>query len=127
MTERPRKIGSLVPTRAEILAGPRASRPDRCPIALVTGTRDHLTQETVDLLRRRLGVAALIALAPMAFFFFLYLAEGEPALVRRGAVGMALHGLVVGVLTFLTAVLWSGRPLPACRLRWMELLLFGTT
>src|SRR5438132_683621 len=66
MTERPRKIGSLVPP---VAGATPASRGDRCPIALVTGTRDHLTQETVDLLRRRLGVAAVIALAPMALVF----------------------------------------------------------
>src|SRR5262245_53041011 len=99
MKEKPARIGSLVPTR--VIAPPvvaassaRGRKRERCPVALVTGSGDHLTLETVHLLRRRLAIASLIALAPLAFFLVLNLTEADPVPAWFGTFGKVFHLLV---------------------------------
>ena len=126
MSEMPRKIGSLVPTR--VTPNPRGdvslARRSRCPIDLVAGTNDSLSRETVALLHMRLGVASLIALGPFFFFLLLNLFREMPS--SPGKLGLLLETVTTAVVAVVTAYLWSGRCLCAIRLRGAELLLFGT-
>ena len=129
MKEGSRKVGSLVPTRVSPPGGGGSAfpgKPSRCPIALVTGSGDHLTLETVALLRARLSVAALIALGPFAAFLVLNLLRDDSPTAQFGTLGLVLQGVVTSVLASLAALLWGGRPMPSCRLRLVELALFGS-
>src|SRR5262245_45803526 len=131
MKDRPGKIGSLVPTRLTSLPGTgEGSRPPsrggRCRIALVAGSTDHLTEETVCLLRRRLGIAALIALIPLAFFFILNLVRAAGVPHWYGPIDRGLHAAATVIALGLVGLLWSRRPLTACQLRELEVVLFGS-
>ncbi|MBI1914335.1 MAG: serine/threonine protein kinase [Planctomycetes bacterium] len=107
MNERPAKIGSLVPTRLTVGPGtsplPVPSR--RCRIALVAGSTDHLTQETVCLLRRRLGIASLIALLPLGFFLVLNLLHAEGMPRWSGPIDRAFHAAVTVIALGLALML----------------------
>ena len=125
MSEMPRKIGSLVPTRITPPSGESLlSRRSRCPIDLVAGTGDNLTCETVALLHMRLGVASLIALVPFVLFLLLTLLR-EELHAQSGSLGLVLETLTTGVVAVVAAYLWAGRALRASRLRAAELALFG--
>jgi tRNA A-37 threonylcarbamoyl transferase component Bud32 len=100
------------------------SRPEgRCQVALVAGSGQCLTDEISCLLRRRLRVAALIALA--GFTAFLVRTFFLPPEDRLSPVGTALHTALVGVLTLASAILWSRLYLSVRTLRALELILFG--
>src|SRR5262245_66541652 len=127
MKDRPVKIGSLVPTRLTAIPGTDEvarppSRGGRCRIALVTGSTDHLTEETVCLLRRRLGIAALIALIPLAFFLVLNLVRTEGLPRWYGVFDRGLHIAVTVIALGLVGILWSRRALSACQLRELEVV-----
>ena len=87
-------------------------------IALVPGTSTHLTDELHCLLRRRLRVAGLIALAGFAVFLVKSLIVPN---TLRGPqpLDLALHALVVAVMTVLCSLLWSRIPLG---MRWRAAL-----
>jgi eukaryotic-like serine/threonine-protein kinase len=121
----------LVPTRVldsgEVSGNSSTSTPrPRCAIALVTGSADHLSQETVDLLRRRLRIASLIALGPFTFFLALALTELRTSSVPPYIPGLVVQTLVVLLQALLAVLLWRNQPLSACHLRKIELLLFGS-
>jgi serine/threonine-protein kinase len=127
MSEMPRKIGSLVPTRISSVPGADGSfgRRSRCPIDLVAGTGDSLTRETVALLHMRLGIASLIALMPFTLFLLLNMLRKDMH-AQQTPLGLVLETLTTGVVAAVAAYLWSGRCLRGSVLRGMELLLFGT-
>ena len=101
-----------------------APAPRRC-MALVPGSGAHYSDELHCLLRRRLRIAGLIAWCGFTLFLvrnFLLngTAEGPtPA-------GLAIHCVVVAVLTALNALLRSSYPIGTPNLRRLELALFGT-
>src|SRR5262245_46779581 len=101
-----------------------AARPaERRKIALVPGSASCLTDEISCLLRRRLRVAGLIALAGNVYFFFKnFLAESPPI----PGFGSALQGIVVALMTVLCALLWTRIALSIRALRAVELGLFGS-
>jgi serine/threonine-protein kinase len=130
MKDRPAKIGSLVPTRLTAVPAsgeaPAPSRARRCRIALVAGSTDYLSQETVCLLRRRLGIASVIALLPLGVFLLLNLLRIEGTPSWSGPIDRALHTAVTVIALGLVLLLWSRRPLSACQLRELEMTLFGS-
>lgn len=115
-----------IPDRLQ-LAPPTPSAPsaERCPIQLVLGTF-CISKETASLLRQRLAVAALIAFFPNLFFFVLALIDPQGVQPPLGVQGLVFYLIVGGVCAGLAALLWSSRPIAACTLRKLELLLFGT-
>src|SRR5262245_13300972 len=103
-----------------------AARPvERRKIALIPGSGSCLTDEISCLLRRRLRVAGLIALAGNAYFFFknLWLAGENPPIPGFGS---PLQGIVVALMTVLCALLWTRVALGMRALRAIELGLFGS-
>src|SRR5712671_6759613 len=102
-----------------------AATPSRRRIALVPGSTTHLTDELHCLLRRRLRVAGLIALAGFAVFFVKSLLL--PSTLRGPQpIDVALNAVVVAVLTVLCSLLWSWLPFGMRGLRLIELGLFGS-
>lgn len=94
----------------------------RCKIALVGGT--GFTEEISCLLRHRLRLAGLIALAGFSVFLIRNLVS--PGDARATPLIMGLHTAVVGVLTLVATLLWSHQRLGVSALRGIELLLFGS-
>ncbi len=103
----------------------RSATPSRRCMALVPGTTTHLTDELHCLLRKRLRVAGLIALTGSAIFL-------ARSLILPGAstpvepLGLALHAVVVAILTVLCSLLWSRVPLAVRGLRLIEIGIFGS-
>jgi serine/threonine-protein kinase len=93
-------------------------------LALVGESGQHITSEIEELLRRRLRVAALITLA--GFGIFLIRGLLDPSHYYGQPLDLAIHALVVGVMTVLTAALWSSWHITLRWLRFMELMLFGS-
>jgi serine/threonine-protein kinase len=83
-------------------------------------------EELASLLRRRLRVVTLIILIPATFFFLRRLSGGHLLTVNLDAVPLALQGAVPLVVLLSAGLVWSPLPLPLCRLRSIELVLFGT-
>jgi serine/threonine-protein kinase len=100
---------------------------DRCPMALITASGTRLTGDTVRLLRYRLGIAALITLFPNFFFLVLHLADPGNSPRWFGLSGRLFDLLIVLIAGGVSALLWSRRPLTACTLRRLEVVLFGAT
>ena len=96
----------------------------RC-LALLPGTSSHLTDELHSLLRKRLRVAGLIALGGLAVFLVRGLLL-PTAITGVPPTGLALHTVVVAVMTLLCTLLWSRVPLTMRGLRFAELGLFGS-
>jgi serine/threonine-protein kinase len=94
-------------------------------MAMVMGT-SGMTDSSALMLRRRLGVASLIALVPFIFFIVLNLAGPASRPEWFGLRGLLFHALVILIVGSLTAVLWSKRALSVCVLRKLELVLFGS-
>src|SRR5262249_54429134 len=89
---------------------PQPSTPSWRRIALVPGTSGQLTDELTGLLRRRLRVAGLIALAGFATFLVKgFIAPPSHPMTPR-PLDVALNALVVAVMTALCALLWSRIP-----------------
>jgi serine/threonine-protein kinase len=93
-----------------------------CRVALSGLTGYHVTDEITCLLRRRLRIAALIALAGFATFLVRNLIAPPPTLDPTTRI---LHTIVVGVMTILSALLFSHICLSMRVLRIVELSLFG--
>jgi tRNA A-37 threonylcarbamoyl transferase component Bud32 len=99
--------------------------PSRRRIALVPGTTTYLTDDLRYLLRRRLRVAGLIALA--GFSVFLVKSLLVPSTLRGPQpLDLALHAVLVAVLTVLCSLLWSRLPFGMRSLRFIEAALFGS-
>ncbi|MBI3411756.1 MAG: serine/threonine protein kinase [Planctomycetes bacterium] len=96
----------------------------RRKIALIPGSNAHLTDEIHCLLRRRLRVAGLIALAGNAYFFLKGLLFGSSFLVTT--LDFSFHGATVGLMTALCLLLWSRNALSLRALRTIELTFFGS-
>src|SRR5262245_42405684 len=96
----------------------------RRKIALIPGSNAHLTDEIHSLLRRRLRVAGLIALAGNAYFFFKGLIFGSSFLVTT--LDFSFHGATVALMTALCLLLWSRSALSLRTLRVVELCFFGS-
>jgi serine/threonine-protein kinase len=104
---------------------PAAPVTSRRRIALVPGTTTYLTDDLRCLLRRRLRVAGLIALAGFAVFLVKSLLV--PSTLRGPQpLDLALHAVVVAVMTVLCSLLWSRLPLGMSGLRIIEAALFGS-
>jgi serine/threonine-protein kinase len=99
--------------------------PSRRRIALVPGTTTHLTDDLHSLLRRRLRVAGLIALAGFAVFLVKSLIVPN-TLKGPQPIDLALNAVVVAILTVLCGLLWSRLALGMRGLRLIELALFGS-
>ena len=101
-----------------------ASRPASHPcMALVTSTGPQMTEEVRDLLRRRLRVAGLIALAGFGAFFLRFLlfpVEGGP-----GVVSLTMQAGVVAILVVCCAILWTRIALSTQTVRVIELTMFA--
>jgi serine/threonine-protein kinase len=93
-----------------------------CKVALSALSGFHVTDEISCLLRRRLRVAALIALAGFAVFLVRNLITRPPTIDSATNV---FHTVVVAVLTFCSALLWSHVLLSIRALRLLELSMFG--
>jgi serine/threonine-protein kinase len=102
--------------------------PSRCQVAFVAGSGPHYSEELSGLLRRRLLIAAAIALGASAAFLIrrlfvpFALAAEDPQAAR---IILAMHASMVAMLTVVSAVLWSSTPLSLRALRWLELCIFG--
>src|SRR5438132_8522642 len=101
-------------------AGPQAKR---CKVALVAGSGPHLTTEISCLLRRRLRVAVLIALAGFTVFLVRNLIDQREVLM--GSWYQLYQSAVIVLLAGASVLLWSRRPLSMFALRAIELTLFG--
>ena len=96
--------------------------PSERRIVLVPGTSAHLTDELHCLLRRRLRVAGAIGLAGLATFLIKNLvspAHGVQPL------DLAVHAVVVAVLSVLCSLLWTRVPIGMRGLRVIEVGMFG--
>jgi serine/threonine-protein kinase len=91
---------------------------------IVAGSGPHLSQETIPLLRQRLGGAALMLLIGFALFLVRHLV-GVYAGERLDRVLLACHFLVTLTLAACFFGLRSGLPLSGPQLRLAELLVFG--
>src|SRR5438128_7818553 len=108
-------------TAVEGAATPPA-RP-RCKVALMPGSA-QLSQELVCLLRRRLRIAGLIALAAFVFILIrqVWLTDDDPVFTRDI---LPFHLGVIAVLMLCSALLWSHLSLSMRSLRWIEVACFG--
>lgn len=106
---------------AAFQAAARQNQP-RCRV--VAGTGQHFTEEVSCLLRQRLRLAGLIALAGFGVFLIRNLIT--PNGFRSEALTMSLHTAVVAILVGLSALLWSHVHLCMRSLRTIELILFGS-
>ncbi len=97
----------------------------RC-MALVPGTTSHLSDELHSLLRKRLRVAGLIALAAFGVFLIKNLFFAAPTLGPPDPLRLLLQAVVVALITSFCAVLWTQIPFGMRGLRIIELGLFGT-
>ncbi len=97
--------------------------PKRCKVELVAGSGGCYTDEITGLLRRRLRLAALIALG--GFLFFLARKLIFPADDPFEGWILGFHTAVVLALSAVSAVLWSGRCLSRRALRFIEIGCFG--
>jgi eukaryotic-like serine/threonine-protein kinase len=93
-----------------------------CRVALSGLSGFHATDEITGMLRRRLRVAGLIALAGCAAFMIRNLIAPPASLELTTEISLMV---VVAVLTFLSALLWSHLRLSIRALRGVELGLFG--
>src|SRR5260370_2505775 len=93
-----------------------------CKVALTGLSGFHVTDEITCLLRRRLRIAGLIALAGFAAFLVRNLIAPPATPVPTTRI---LQMVVVAILTFLSALLWSHVRLSIRALRAVELSLFG--
>src|SRR5262245_35573744 len=84
----------------------------RRPVLLVGDSGQHVSSDLSDLLRRRLRLAALITLAGFAVFLIRNLWEQQTS-----HLDLAIHSLVVAVLTLVATLLWSRLPLSVRALR----------
>jgi tRNA A-37 threonylcarbamoyl transferase component Bud32 len=108
--------------------GAGVGTPSRCKVALVAGSGPHYTEEVAGLLRRRLRIAAGIALAASAVFLAFRLFVPSPFTSedpQAARLVHALHALLVAVLTVVSAMLWSRMVLSLTALRALELCVFG--
>jgi serine/threonine-protein kinase len=122
---RPAAEDSESTTISPVVAASRNSV-SRCKVALVAGSGAHFTEEVGSLLRGRLRVAALIALAGFSAFlirnlFFL----NRPTGYQPDYVATSLHTLAVAIMILCSTLLWSRLPLSVTALRSIELGLFG--
>jgi tRNA A-37 threonylcarbamoyl transferase component Bud32 len=104
---------------------PLPAASSRRRIALVPGTTTHLTDDLHCLLRRRLRIAGLIALAGFAIFLVKSLVSPND-LKGPQPIDLALQALVVAVMTVLCSLLWSSISFGMRGLRLIELGLFGS-
>jgi tRNA A-37 threonylcarbamoyl transferase component Bud32 len=96
----------------------------RCKLGFGSGSPMHLSSEVEPLLRHRLRLAVLITLAAFGIYLLRNLwLHWQP----DGSISalLAVHSLVVAVMVFLAAVLWTTWHLSVRMLRAMELTLFG--
>ncbi len=98
----------------------------RCKMQLIHGTSDHLTTEMTVLLRRRLRVASMIALAPSLYFLLERIFGSINLSSQYGRFDIPIQAAVVFLLAAICGMLWSRTPLSSCSLRRIELLLFGS-
>src|SRR4051812_16651495 len=99
--------------------------PSRRRIVFVPGSTSQVVDDLHCLLRRRLRVAGLIALAGFATFFVKTLLAPNTDQAPH-PLGFALHAVVVAVMTVLCSLLWSRLPFGMRGLRAIELGLFGS-
>jgi serine/threonine-protein kinase len=95
-------------------------------MALVTGSGTHLTGDTMQLLRNRLGIASLIVFFPTVFFLILNLADPSASPRWFGLGGLVFDLVIALVAGSVAALLWSSGTLTGCTLRRLELILFGS-
>jgi serine/threonine-protein kinase len=95
-------------------------------MAMVMGSGEGMSQESAFVLRRRLGIAALIAFLPNLYFLLLSVIDPASRPDWFGITGLVFDLLVTIVAGSLAVLLWSRRPLQACTLRLLELVLFGS-
>jgi tRNA A-37 threonylcarbamoyl transferase component Bud32 len=121
------QAGGLDPSTGitEIVARRPANGPlrRRCPVALVAGTGQALTQEMGCLLRRRLLMAALITGAGLTIFFFRHLFW--PERYFSTPLNDVFLGSAAALQLGMAGLLASRLPLSVCRLRLVEVVLFG--
>src|SRR5438105_11014906 len=104
----------------EKLAPPVVATPPRRCLALVPGTTSHVAEELHLLLRKRLRVAGLIALAGFAVFLIKGLLSPSPVHGHQ-PIDLAVHAVVVAVMTVLCSLLWSRLPFGMRGLRVIEI------
>lgn len=102
-----------------------SSPAERPCMALAPGSQPHLSDEIHCLLRRRLRVAGLIALAGFGIFLAKLLLY-PPPVDGPQPLDLALHAGVVALQLVLGALLWSRVCLSMRALRAIELALFGS-
>ncbi len=112
------------PTEVAPRKGSGSGSAPRARLALVGDSGEQITSELDGLLRRRLRIAALITLTA----FGVYLVRGliDRSHYYGGPRDLAIHALVVAIISVLTTVLWSSWRLSVNWLRVIELALFGT-
>src|SRR5436309_241692 len=121
--EAAKSVNSQSTTAFGVKAPPLSTTPSRRRIALVPGSTTQVTDELHCLLRRRLRVAGLIALAGFATFLLKsFLTPSTP--LGPQPVDLAANTLVVAFITVLVALLWSRISFGMTGLRAIELGLF---
>jgi serine/threonine-protein kinase len=96
----------------------------RCRVAWGGGDSSQFRGEVEAMLRGRLRIASLLTLGPMAFFLVKNLIDPNPHIVLSPFV-VPVHAFVALANVAISALLWSHLHLPLCRLRTIELTLFG--
>jgi serine/threonine-protein kinase len=104
-------------------APPKAAK-GRCRMAMGGGSGTHLTQEVGCLLRRRLGIAALIMFAGFGVSLVRALVE-RPAEQWLRPLDLGVFAAVVALMAAVTTVLWSSMSITFRWLRVLELTIFG--
>jgi tRNA A-37 threonylcarbamoyl transferase component Bud32 len=101
----------------------------RGPIAMVLGTGQHFTDEVHRLLRQRLRIAcsiALFGLGAFLLFTFWKLAALPRDRFDPEPFDIAMHAVVVAILTVVCTLLWSHFNFGLRTLRILELVTFGS-
>jgi serine/threonine-protein kinase len=103
------------------------SRPEGQRCRLVEGCGPTpFDEELASLLRRRLRLVTLIILVPALFFFLRRLLGGTAVSAGPEALPLAGEVIIPAVLLVSAGLVWSRLRLPLCRLRTIEMLIFGT-
>src|SRR5262245_15641139 len=114
-----------LPTRAYLSDGSPApsdgkKKPTHCAIGGHAAGGSQFAVELAQLLQRRLRVVSLIAFAPTLLFFGANLLHQGANHWGGGLTTLAVHGIVVVLTAWLTAVVWLSPPMTLCRLRKLE-------
>jgi serine/threonine-protein kinase len=96
----------------------------RCRIAREGGDTALFRGEVETLLRGRLRIASLIALAPLVFFLLKFLLD-PTSLALFSRIDVPFHTVVVLTVVATAGVLWSPLCLSLRTLRVLELIMFG--